>query len=639
MHPIQALLLKEIRQHRWILLALTGALAMALGVEVWSAGRAARVLSLLDAARPFLQVFIPLAGIVLSHRLIVQEYQGRTHAFLEGLPISRAYMVATKFALGLVYLVSTAVAAVIILALLAAGSEPIGATFLTILILKSSSYVFFVWAVLFAMSFSGHFRIAIYIGSLLGLIYLTNNTSLDLMEVGPFALLNPQTFALERQEFAWGLLIQTNLIGLGFSGLAFFLALVREGTVVEALSRKMTHREKATVAMLALAALAILAILDEKQSKEPYRFQSKSVVRSESQPISIMYSVDWAKPDAEQLLAHLERSLGSMVDTLGIDQLPPTRIAPGYPLDERTFETAVLENNDGLLIRANYREMSEQQRGDLVAYIIRGVLDHTTRKRSRFEAKRWLHDGFSRWWATHGLDEADEIADPVLVARARVALRYIDDFPELVPRWTYLREQIGEPLAEALAYCAVKMLEENAGRDAVLRLAKSILGRSPPEDARELLYEWSHPMAMVFSESTGGNWETFPGAWKEWVTVHAQDDATAEVLARVPFLTGSVEIHAREGAIREIAGHFSVVGGDTAPRAECVILHRKLSPFDDELHPKTLLREERDCATDLPSIKLTGRYGPGERVFTALEFGSPALGVSVRISARRIVIQ
>lgn len=639
MHPIQALILKEIRQHRWIFLALTGALAFALGVQVWSAGRATRVLSLLDSAQPFLLVFIPLAGIVLSNLLIVREYQGRTQVFLEGLPIPRIYMVATKFTLGLVYLVFAAIAGLMALALPASSSDPIGITFLTILILKASSFVLFVWAVLFALGLAGRFRIPIYIGSLLGLIYLDNNTTFDIMKVGPFALLRPETFAFERREFAWDLLLQTNLMALGFIALAFYLALIREGTVVEALSRKMTQREKATVGTLVLTALISLVILDEKQSKEPYRFQSESVVRSDFLPISIMYTIEWAKPDAEKLLIHLERSLGSMIDTLKIDELPPTRIAPGYPLDERTFETAKLEDNDGLLIRANYREMSQRQRGDLEAFLIRGVLDHTTKERSRFEAKRWLHDGFSRWWATHGLDEADTAADPVLVARARVALRYIDSLPEVVPKWTYLRERIGEPLAEALAYCAVKMLEEKAGRDAVLGLARSILGRSPPEDAREMLYEWSHPMAKIFSEATGENWDAFPGAWEEWITAHARSTDVVEVLADVPILTGSVDISAGEGAIREIAGHFSGAESNPAPRTECVILHRKLSPFDDELHPKTLLREEMDCSRNLPSISLIGRYGPGERIFIALEFASPALGVPVRISARRMVVE
>ena len=165
MHPIRALLLKEIRQHRWILLALTSALAVALGLQVWSSGRAVRVLSLLEYSRPFLVFFVPLAGIVLANRLVAQEYLHRTPLFLEGLPIRRLHMVTTKFAFGLAYLVAVTVIGLTVLVLLASHSEPFGVRFLTILILKSCSFVLFVWAVLFAMGFVGRFRIPIYIGA------------------------------------------------------------------------------------------------------------------------------------------------------------------------------------------------------------------------------------------------------------------------------------------------------------------------------------------------------------------------------------------------------------------------------------------------------------------------------------------
>lgn len=639
MRPIKALLLKELRQHRWSFLALTGALALALGVQVWSAGRAARVLSLLDYARSFSQFFIPLAGIVLGNRLVVQEYQGRTHVFLEGLPIPRVAMVVTKYALGLVYLVSANAVGLMVMALLASHSEPIGGLFLTILMLKSSSFVFFAWAVLFAMGFAGRFRIPTYIGIFFILTYLDSNTAFDIAAYGPLALLRADTFSFERQEFAWDLLIQTNLMALAFTALAFLLALIRDGAVVEALSRKMTQREKATVGTIALAAVVAVAALDNKKTKEPYRFQSEAVVHGDSLPIAIMYSVDWVKPDAGELLNHLERSLGGMVDALQIDDLPPTRIAFGYTLDERTFETARLEDEDGLLVRANYHGMSERQLGDLEAYLIREVFDHTTRGRSLFEPKRWLHDGFSRWWAKHGLEEPETPADPVLVARAAVALRYIDGLPEAIPRWDYLREILGEPLAEALAYCAVKALEEKAGRDAVLELARSILGRSPPDDMRETLYEWFHPMAKVFFDSTGERWDTFLADCEGWITDHARTDAVAVVLDEVPHLTGSVEVSAREGAIRRLAGRFASGGNDSAPRTQCVLLHRRLSAFDYGIHPKTLLREEMDCSESLPSIELIGRYGRGERVFVAMEFNSPALDAPVRIASRRMVIE
>jgi hypothetical protein len=111
------------------------------------------------------------------------------------------------------------------------------------------------------------------------------------------------------------------------------------------------------------------------------------------------------------------------------------------------------------------------------------------------------------------------------------------------------------------------------------------------------------------------------------------------VLDEVPLLTGSLEVSTREGAIRQIAARFAAEGNDYAPRTECVLLHRRLSAFDYEIHPKTLLREEMDCSGTLPSIELIGRYGRGERVFLAMEFSSPALDAPVRVVSRRMAIE
>ncbi len=200
MHPIRALVLKEIRQHCWALVSLTVSLAAALAVLLWNASREERLLSLLQPAYSFLVLFVPAAALVLGHRLVVQEYTGSTEKFLEGLPISRLQMVSTKFFFGFAYLIGAALAGLGICAHLATATEPIEARFLAILILKTMSIVFFAWALFFVMGFTGRFRIPIYIGLFFLFAYLLNSTDFDPTRVGPIALIEADKFVSERDE-------------------------------------------------------------------------------------------------------------------------------------------------------------------------------------------------------------------------------------------------------------------------------------------------------------------------------------------------------------------------------------------------------------------------------------------------------
>ncbi len=177
-------------------------------------------------------------------------------------------------------------------------------------------------------------------------------------------------------------MIQTDLAAMGLTVLAFLMALIREGALVEVLSRRMSRREKATTTSFLLFALLSAAILDSKRPKDPYRFQEEEVVHGESLPISILYQYPWMESEARSLMDHLERSLGGMIDALEIAELPTTRIAYDSSLDAGIFQTATLTDLDGLLVRANYDEITETQRGDLVAYVMRGVLD-TARRSGR----------------------------------------------------------------------------------------------------------------------------------------------------------------------------------------------------------------------------------------------------------------
>ncbi len=230
--------------------------------------------------------------------------------------------------------------------------------------------------------------------------------------------------------------------------------------------------------------------------------------------------------------------------------------------------------------------------------------------------------------------------EDALIGRAIVAADHVEGLSEGIAGWTQLRERVGEPMADGLAFSGLRALEEQAGRSAVMELARSVLGRAPPRDIRETIHEWMHPMPLVFERSTGRGWNEFLQDWEIWLASRALEPSVADLLARVPAMRGSVDVEVKEGSIRRIVARLVADdGADTSSMTLCTLLHVNLGPFDHELAREDLLREEVDCSGELPPIEVMGRYGPGERIFVAIEFESPVLGAPVRIAARRMEIE
>ena len=629
---------KECRQHGWSLLALTVTLTLAVLLLLWNVGSTRRVLSYFEAVSRFLIFFIPLAALVLSGRLVVSEYQGRTQLFIESLPIRRTSMVSMKYGFGLIYLFAVAVSAILAVAGLALQTEPVGTRFLLLLTLRALVFIYCLWSILFAMGFTGRFRIPLYIGIFLAILALNNMTELDLMRVGPLALINPETFPFERERIPWAEIRQTMAIGTAWLILALVLALVHEGSVAEALSRKMTQREKVVSSVLLLGFLFAIGTLEQKTPKTPFRFESRAVVSSDTYPLTILYVKDEARADANQLLQHLGTSLRLLTNTLGLSPVPPINIAFSAALDRRTFETATLHGVDGVLIRANFPQFDDHDRSTFAAYVLRHLLDHSTLGRARFEPKRWLHDGFSRWWVEHGHERVTSAPPTYLILRALIAVRSESVREDTIKHWTWLREQKGERLTEALAYTGLRALEARDGRNAVLRLAKAVFGRRPPHDARETIYEWFHPMPRVFQDATAMAWSDFITAWNTWLQNRRREPGIIETMRKIPSGHADIDIVPTVGNIREIAYGIRF---DPIPRVVdrvCAFLHQKLSPYDRELLMHTLKREEYVCGAATQPQHLTGHYGAGERVFVALEVDADELGAPIRVFAKRMVI-
>ena len=93
----RALILKELREHGWILLAVL--LLDALGYAV-IASSAKDEGSAFVALQRFTLWFGCLTALVVNNRLVVREFTARTQLFLETLPITRSRVITVKLTLG-----------------------------------------------------------------------------------------------------------------------------------------------------------------------------------------------------------------------------------------------------------------------------------------------------------------------------------------------------------------------------------------------------------------------------------------------------------------------------------------------------------------------------------------------------------
>lgn len=642
-----ALVAKELREHALVLALLVPLLGLAMAVVTLASLAATRSISLLEAALSFTITFVPLVGMGLGHRLIVVEYQGRTQLFVEALPVRRWEMVAVKYGLGLGLLLFISLGGLAWCAALAGRSEPVEARFLGILGARTAAFTWCVWSFLFGMAFTGRYRIPIYIGIGLGLLVLSNTTELDLTHFGPFELMSSSTFSTERHELPRQALLVTAGVATGWMALATFLAVLREGSAAEVLSRPMSQKEKSVIAVLVIAGLIAAMELDQRKQKAPFAFTDPAVLRHPTQPVEVLYATEAARANGQALLEALAGDREALAALLPQARLPVVRVALRASLDARTFETARLEENDGVLVRANFRrppgasfEDDDELRA-LRAHVLREVLQEALLGRATLESKRWLHDGFSRWFVERGRGRPAAPLDPAAsrpLLRALWATRGRPPRGDDLARWDVFRERSGELVAEGVAFSGLWALEVERGPEAVLGLARSAFDRVASRDVREVLWERAHPTAALVEAACGSPQDEWVARWGARLDEVRAAPPVRAVLDALPEGTGRLTVERGEGELRVVSYAFEFTR-PPAPGTLCALVHCPLEPFDRELEPHELERQEHfwpeDRTAIAPAWRLEGRHGAGSRAFLALEVELEALGASVRLAAER----
>jgi hypothetical protein len=605
-----ALFRKELREHGWVMLA-TYCLS---GVLYFAALSNAQGGGLAGLAKWALQA-LPLCAFVAANRLIAREYAGRTQLFLETLPVSRARVFTTKVVAGLGWVLLPALLACAYATTRTAEHlEPRHVTIVTVRIVVFA-LAFYCFAV-FAAAL-GRFRWVTWLTVAMLVMVVTNNGWRKFQALPVVALVD-QTLAFERLRFPVLELAIAGVIAAASFALAMALIAVGQGALAAALARRMTAREKVYSAVALLSVFVVAAVAEDLKQRP--RFALKEGVRAHSDRVEVAVStgegVDLARATTlAQLLAGDAEALAADLALKGLP--PPVFALPHAGLDADLYVLASLGKKDGVVVQAAFARPGFDAHA-FRAFVLRQLLASLTRRQSGLPDRAWFADGFSLWWTARRTGEDVSRLEQRALA-AGLALP-----PTALDTWGATRERLGPCLAEALAYAAVRRLEEALGAEVVLRLARESLGR----EGWPLLEGLGARRLGPRLEAAGA-----PSTAALAAALASASDGEAGrpdgLFSRLGRHQATVEAVGSPGQQR-LEQRFEVGPGTTG--AQWRVLVRQLGPWEREVGQLTARRFDLDARA--PAV-LPVTLVPGALLFAAVEVDEPALGCAVRPFQRR----
>jgi hypothetical protein len=620
-----ALAKKELSEH-WLATTLLGVLVwLGFGVQLLVASKNALSVSLLDAVARLMVAYVPVAVLVLGRYVVVREYHRRTQLFVEALPIRRTEMLLTKYVFGWVVL------GVLLVPVLAAGNALAANGSWRLFgfsMIRALGFAGAFWSFAFAMGLLGRLRLVCYLLVAIGLYLLHALGDVNLWRVGPFALVDPVTFAYERERLPAAAILHSGFVSAAALSLGLGLGLIREGSLAETLSRRASTREKSALTVLVVVALLVSAAVDPEREPEPHAFQSVAVVQGARRDVAVMYGWPDLEPHGTRLVAWIEAVLDDL-DRLEPGHLPAIRVAHDSASRPGEVRPRMVPGAGGLLLEANLSG-SEVAASDVLYEVAHEVLVRRTKGRAAFEPQHWVLDGYAAFLAAERVPAYRERQ----WRRAQAASVRFSVAPGSLESWDLTMERLGESTASAVALAAFDWLAESRGRARALALARDV-ARSPAPGLRAWLSARKEPERARFERIAGESWPAF------CASVRAELDRLRRTRAAPD--DSLLRAEARVGVERSTLGGdlvVSLTGPAPATERVCTLLHQSIFPFDQALSSRALQSERFLWPADQPRVmeRLRGRYGRGQRLFAAVECELPELESRVRLAAARVSI-
>jgi hypothetical protein len=645
MTAIRALASKELQQHKGIFLGLL----CFCGIATWMLFRitnaGGRVLSYLSITSVFAVSALIVIAFVIGQRLISAEYYGQTQRFIEALPIRRGYVQWVKYCIGLVSLM-VLLGSVWLACLNAAQRvETITPTFMGLMALRLSAYLFAVWSTVFTLSLLGRLRIPLIASAALAVALINSFTQFEFSRFGPLALVDQQLFAFERAILPLNNLIETLIGGSLMLILGMWLANRRDGSLVETLATPLDTRAKGFLIALGVTTVGIYSYFGPEPEAAPFAFSDSYVVAED--PVEIAYLDPQFEGQAKNLLVYLAGlTQGLQPFVLNDSEEFLVRVSLAPVADPTEYSTEFSSPTEGIVVGANFDAGSGWDNALFGAYVVHQVLSARSNGRVMLEPHHWLLDGFSRWWAANPEGSVwtdDSGVDPVMLE----ALYVTRDRPiseRLLREWDTSAEQLGETMAMSVAYSGWRILQEQQGVAAALALARQEFSRPIYGDARDWWRDWRDPLPERFTRATGWDWSDFIAAWDRRMAELRASPNYRGALDSIAVSELAITTEISEAGTRSL--HYSLQLDRPLPAdSKCTALHVQLRSFDYPVG-RSGLRETPvfwpNSSLGAPAVSidylLEGEYGQGTRVFAAFECQFPQFPAPLQLGAVRLTM-
>jgi len=615
---MRALFRKELREHRWVLLAMLVLLALVQGLTLLGANNLG---SPMVAYQRTVAFILPLMALVLANRLVVREYMGRTQLFLETLPVSRLQVLAFKWLAGAALLLLAAAACLGATLIVGRGNVMLTPHYIALVAVRSAVFILFCHALTFLVGLTGRYRYILWGLLFVGAVTLDAAGQQPIAHWPPFYLAQ-ESMVYERLVLPVRAVLLTCAVAAALVAATFALALSAEGSLVVALSRRMSSREKSGVTISFLVLIMAFSLVEARKPKPP--FELARAVHSAAGP-AVAVGLAGPVSGAQRLADALSSDLAHMQAFLGLAQAPALTALPDNALDGDAFQRAVLPNADGVVVRAAFTDDTFDREG-FRAYALASWMQWHSRGRAAEESRRWLLDGVAQWLVARDAPAQQD----KLALRAAFAARLLQQQPDGAGRalhaWLSVREQLGPCLADALAWRMTSSLAQQIGAARFQALSRAVLAERPPGDVRAALHDpgFARLLAQAGAPDQAALARRFEALFG------AEQARLAGTLDRIDVPQTRFSAQHMRGTSFEV--HYTP--GPAADPAPFAILYATLGPWDGEIPAEALSRVDATHAGVLPTS-----FARGTRLFTALERREALLGCSVRLAARRWEVQ
>ncbi len=444
-----AMVAKELEHHGPALLA-GGVLALTILTTMWATVLRDGLATLMSAASGFVYYVVPLYVFFVVNRLVVNDRSGGTHAFVAALPVSAFVRYAVQLGVGVVAVGGLVAVTLGTTAALAVTREGLPQPWLVQLFWQFELYALAWLALDFGIAHLGRFRVLTWV-LVIALALVADGPRLDVFgDVLWHGVLHDPIDQSRSQPPLAAIPVTLSWTVAGV-GLGFGLVSFRGGLITERLFERASERGYGVQILLALVVPTVVETLLEL-TVEPNDDAWSALTR---QPVAgVDLHVAGPRDGALWTVGRdAARDLATLAERTGLGPFPTVVLVDGPRVD---FEEVrgIPDRNLVLVVDVDH------DHGDLVRQVVyRTLIDHSDWLTAWNSDTDWLLRGTPGWLRP----------DPVLEARAaagRAALPH-------VPNWLRMELEVGEDVAEGVAWAAVDALPE----EAVVELLRHLLAR------------------------------------------------------------------------------------------------------------------------------------------------------------------